>query len=68
MRLERGKFYELERNKVNNLGLILWEADMNSRSHSITSNAEYVPTRQAFAERYPESLWSQREWVELRGK
>jgi hypothetical protein len=61
------RIYEIEPGKVNNLGYFHWVANMQSRSHRILSNKEYAETRQAFAERYPESLWNGKEWVQIRG-
>lgn len=52
---------------MNNLGLLVWSGNMRSRHHRIKSNQEYDETQAEFAERYPESLWNQREWVKVRG-
>lgn len=61
------RIYEIEPGKVNNIGYFHWIANMQSRSHRIVSNQEYAETRQAFAERYPESLWNGKTWVKIRG-
>ena len=61
------RIYEIEPGKVNNLGYFHWIANMQSRSHRILSNQEYAETRQAFAERYPESLWNGKTWVKISG-
>lgn len=60
--------YTLQRGKVNNLGRILWTGDMSSRRHEYTYNQEYDKTRTTFAERYPKSLWIQKQWVNIRGE
>jgi hypothetical protein len=61
------RIYEIDPGKVNNLGYFHWVANMQSRSHQLTSNQEYAETRRSFAERYPESLWNGKEWVKIRG-
>lgn len=60
--------YRVQRGKVNNLGSILWTGDMSSRRHNYTFNREYDETRKVFVERYPESLWIHREWVDVRSE
>jgi hypothetical protein len=57
--------FEIRRNKVNNLGLIVWEGDMSMDTHTITTSLEYEETLATFMDRYPESLWIQKRWVEI---
>jgi hypothetical protein len=61
------KVFVIQRNKVNNLGRFIWEADMLSDMHEVEINREYEETVEAFIGLYPESLWLQREWVEIEG-
>jgi hypothetical protein len=59
--------YEIALGKVNNLGYFHWIADMQTRSHRLISQHEYTETRQTFAERYPESLWNGKVWIQIKG-
>lgn len=68
MRPFRARTYEIRGNRVNNLGHLVWTGDMASRAHTITFNQEYAETRARFAERYPDSLWIRKDWVEIRSK
>lgn len=65
---ERKIVFTLQQNKVNNLGFIEWRADMSDEKHEITYSQAYAETRQEFANKYPESLWDQREWVNVVAK
>ena len=57
--------FTLQRNNVNNLGLIEWRANMRDGKHEVTHSQAHAETRQEFANKYPESLWAQREWVNI---
>jgi len=57
--------YRIEQHNVNNLGFIEWRADMHYENHEIKYNQGYEEAQQAFAQKYPESLWNQREWVNI---
>ncbi|MCP4399406.1 MAG: hypothetical protein GY801_19165 [bacterium] len=60
--------YRIEKHHVNNLGYIEWRADMHWGEHEMNYNQAYAETQQEFAKKYPESLWNQREWVNVFAK
>jgi hypothetical protein len=68
MTLDRKKRYAIQPHKVNNLGLLLWEGDMRSRSHHLAFNRNYSETRENFKKRYPQSRWNNQQWVEVRAE
>lgn len=59
-------WYEIEPNMVNNLGFIYWEGDTDSNRHNIEFNRDYDETKAEFIKRYPESLWNNAEWLDVR--
>jgi len=50
--------------KVNNLGLIEWKYDYNYK-RQYADNLNYEKTKIWFEEKYPESVWNKKEWVNI---
>ena len=68
MKFKRPATYAIQGGKVNNLGRIVWIADLNEGSHECTFNKEHDETRAAFVDHYPKSLWIQATWLNVRGE
>lgn len=60
--------YTLRKGKVNNLGLLACTADLVDSEYDQTFNAGYEDTMKLFSERFPDSEWNNREWVNIDGK